>query len=179
MPVSVMFPMVSTLSELTAALEALDRAVDTVGRGRPPGLRTGIMVEVPAAALKAATFAPLVDFFSIGTNDLTQYTMAAERGNATVASLGDALDPAVLRLIELVCAAAGDDCVVAVCGELAADERATGLLLALGVRELSVAPSAVSAVKEAVRQVSIVEDASLVRRCLDAADASAVRALLA
>ena len=82
------------------------------------------MVEVPAAALKAAAFVDHVDFFSIGTNDLTQYALAAERGNAAVAALADPLDPGVLRLIDAVCRAAEGRCLVAVCGELAADERA-------------------------------------------------------
>jgi phosphoenolpyruvate-protein kinase (PTS system EI component) len=173
-----MFPMVSSLSELLEAQVRLGEAIARAGRGRPEGLQVGIMVEVPAAALKAATFAPYVDFFSIGTNDLTQYTMAAERGNASVAALGDALDPAVLNLIQTVCQTAGDSCLVAVCGELAADEKATPLLVALGVRELSVAPSAVAAVKQAIRQILCAADADLVRRCLTAGDAAEVRSIL-
>ena len=123
-PVSVMFPMVSTLNELLHAQQRLDEAITHVGRGRPEALHVGIMVEVPAAALKAESFAPHIDFFSIGTNDLTQYALAAERGNAAVAALGDPLDPGVLRLIESVCRAADGRCLVAVCGELAADEIA-------------------------------------------------------
>jgi len=177
-PVSVMFPMVGKLAEFEDARSRLDHAVDLVGRGRPGGLQVGIMVEVPAAALKAATFAGEVDFFSIGTNDLTQYTMAAERGNALVASLGDPLDPAVLRLIEAVCDAARDRALVSVCGELAADEQAVRLLVSLGVRELSVAPSSVARVKQAVRQATG-DDTELVRRCLAAGDAAEVRAILA
>ena len=177
-PVSVMFPMVSTVEELEHARERLDRQIDRVGRGRPEALQIGIMVEVPAAALKAGSFTSQVDFFSIGTNDLTQYTLAAERGNPAVAALGDPLDPGVLRLIELVCRAAAGSCLVAVCGELAADESATPLLVALGVRELSVAPSAVAAVKHAVRQIEQAADAELARRCLSAAGPSDVRAIL-
>jgi phosphoenolpyruvate-protein phosphotransferase/dihydroxyacetone kinase phosphotransfer subunit len=177
-PVSVMFPMVSTLAELLEARRRLDEAIDVAGRGRPEGLQVGMMVEVPAAALKAATFVPHVDFFSIGTNDLTQYTMAAERGNASVASLGDPLDPAVLLLVESVCVAAGSRCLVAVCGELAADETATQLLVALGVRELSVAPSSVAHVKQAVRQLPHTTDDDLLDRCLRAVDANEVRSNL-
>jgi phosphoenolpyruvate-protein phosphotransferase/dihydroxyacetone kinase phosphotransfer subunit len=177
-PVSVMFPMVSTLAELTEARALLDAAIRADGRGQPDGLQVGIMVEVPAAALKAATFAPHVDFFSIGTNDLTQYTLAAERGNAAVAALGDPLDPAVLQLVERVCQAAAGRCLVAVCGELAADESATGLLIALGVRELSVAPSAVPSVKHAVRQVARATDPELARACLTASGPDEVRAIL-
>lgn len=177
-PVSVMFPMVSMVDELTQVQHRLDEAIKDVGRGRPADLQVGIMVEVPAAALKAHVFAPHVDFFSIGTNDLTQYALAAERGNAAVAALGDALDPGILQLIESVCRAADGRCLVAVCGELAADERATPLLVALGVRELSVAPSAVAAVKQAVRQIDRATDADLVRRCLTATGATEVRAIL-
>jgi multiphosphoryl transfer protein len=177
-PVDLMFPMVATLDELLAARRALDDAVTQVGRGVPPGLRVGIMVEVPAAALKAAVFAPHVDFFSIGTNDLTQYTLAAERGNDAVAALGDALDPGVLRLVEVVCAAAGDDTLVAVCGEAAADEQATAVLLGLGVRELSVTPRAVARVKQAVRAVDLPTARALATEALRAESAAAVRALV-
>ena len=177
-PVSVMFPMVSTLDELMHARERLDTAIGLVGQGRPEGLQVGIMVEVPAAALKADIFASHVDFFSIGTNDLTQYTLAAERGNAAVAALGDPLDPGVLKLVESVCRASEGRCLVAVCGELAADEAATPLLVALGVRELSVAPSSVAAIKHAVRQIHRAADVDLVRRCLTAAGPGEVRAIL-
>jgi phosphoenolpyruvate-protein phosphotransferase/dihydroxyacetone kinase phosphotransfer subunit len=177
-PVSVMFPMVSTVSELAEARHRLDHAIQRAGRGRPDGLQVGIMVEVPAAALKAAAFVKHVDFFSIGTNDLTQYTLAAERGNPSVAPLGDPLDPGVLRLVEAVCQAAEGRCLVAVCGELAADESATPLLVALGVRELSVAPPSVAAVKQAVRQLDRAADTELVHRCVTAAGADDVRAIL-
>jgi phosphocarrier protein FPr len=106
-PVSVMFPMVTTVAELQAARAELEAAIRRDGRGRPAGLRVGMMVEVPAAALKAAAFAPHVDFFSVGTNDLTQYTLATERGNPGVAALADAYDPGVLQLVAAVCAGAG------------------------------------------------------------------------
>jgi phosphoenolpyruvate-protein kinase (PTS system EI component) len=172
----VMFPMVTTVDELLAARRALEDAVRADGRPAPAGLRVGIMVEVPATALKARAFAPHVDFLSIGTNDLTQYALAAERGNEAVAGLADPLDPGVLGL---VAAAASAGVPVAVCGELAADERATGLLLGLGVRELSVAPAAVAQVKEAVREVDLARMAEIARDALGAPDAAAVRALLA
>lgn len=177
-PVSVMFPLVSTVAELVEARQRLDRVVEQSSRSRPDGLRIGIMVEVPATALKAESFAPHVDFFSIGTNDLTQYTLAAERGNSAVAALGDPLDPGVLRLVDAVCRASAGKCLVAVCGEVAADESATALLLALGVRELSVAPYAVPGVKQAVRRVTRVEDRDLVRECLNADGPAEVRAAL-
>ena len=175
-PVSVMFPMVSAVDEVVCARRMLDEAIARTGPGTPAGLRVGIMVEVPATALKAAAFAPLVDFFSIGTNDLTQYALAAERGNPALAALADGLDPGVLRLIDAVGRAAGGRVGVAVCGELAADEAATGLLLGLGVRELSVAPPAVPAVKAAVRGVDLARATAAAAAALRLADADAVRA---
>jgi multiphosphoryl transfer protein len=174
-PIDVMFPMVTTVGELLAARRALADSVRTEGGGTPVGLRVGIMVEVPATALKARAFAPHVDFLSVGTNDLTQYALAAERGNEAVAALADPLDPGVLGL---VAAAARADVPVAVCGELAADDTATGLLLGLGVRELSVVPPAVGQVKQAVREVDLGKAAELAQRALVAPDAAAVRALL-
>jgi phosphocarrier protein FPr len=179
-PVAVMFPMVTTAAEVVAARGALERAATGLGLpGVPDGLEVGIMVEVPAAALRAAHLARLVDFLSIGTNDLAQYTLASERGNAAVAGLGDALDPAVLRLVDEVCRAAVPLGVrVAVCGELAAEPGAAALLVGLGVRELSVAAPAVAAVKDAVRRVTAGVAEGLARRALDLPDAAAVRALL-
>ncbi|WP_267625745.1 phosphoenolpyruvate--protein phosphotransferase [Gordonia sputi] len=177
-PLSIMFPMVTTVDELLTAREHLDAAITSVGRGEPAGLEVGIMIEVPAAALKTAAFAPHVNFFSIGTNDLTQYTLAAERGNTSVAALADPLDPAVVTLINRVCRGAGPDRLVAVCGELAADATATDLLVALGVRELSVAPRAVPPVKQAVRGIDVTTNPRLVERCLEADTAASVRAAL-
>jgi phosphocarrier protein FPr len=174
-PVDVMFPMVTTVDELLTARGLLDDAVRAVGRGTPTDLRVGIMVEVPATALKAAAFAPHVDFLSIGTNDLTQYALAAERGNAELAALADPLDPGVLALIG---ATAAGDVLVAVCGELAGDEEAAAVLLGLGVRELSVVPAAVARVKEAVRHVDLAVAEELARQALAAPDAAAVRRLL-
>jgi multiphosphoryl transfer protein len=165
-PVSIMFPMVSTVDEVVAARQLIESA--------PPGLRIGIMVEVPAAALKAAAFAPYVDFVSIGTNDLTQYALAAERGNPALASLADGLDPGVLQLIAAVCRALPE---VAVCGELAADPAAVPLLTGLGVRELSMAPPMIPAVKEAVRGLDVKEAARLAAAALTQPSAEAVRAL--
>ena len=105
MPLSVMYPMVTTVDEVLEANALLDEAC---GGQRPANLRVGIMVEVPSVALNAAAFVPHVDFFSIGTNDLTQYAMAAERGNPALAALADSLDPGVLRLIAQLCGGAGD-----------------------------------------------------------------------
>ncbi|MEU4240231.1 phosphoenolpyruvate--protein phosphotransferase [Actinoplanes sp. NPDC026619] len=171
-PVSVMFPMVSTVAEVIAARRMLDDAI--AAAGPPRDLRVGIMIEVPAVALRAAAFTPYVDFVSVGTNDLTQYTLAAERGNAAVPA--DGLDPAVLRLIGLIGAESGVP--VAVCGELAADEAAVPLLAALGVRELSVAPPSVPLVKDAVRAARLDLAGPLAERALGLTGAADVRALL-
>jgi phosphocarrier protein FPr len=174
-PVSLMFPMVAALDELVAARRALDVAIAADGRGTPPGLQVGIMVEVPATALKAAAFVPYVDFFSIGTNDLTQYALAAERGNPAVAGLADPLDPGVLRLVDAVCRAAGDRTLVAVCGEAAADPLAAELLVGLGVRELSTAPPAVPGTKQVVRGLDAVEAAYRAATALTADGPAVVR----
>jgi phosphocarrier protein FPr len=176
-PTSVMFPMVATLGEL---LEARQVLADAAGpAGLPDGLKVGMMVEVPAAALKIETFLPHLDFVSIGTNDLTQYTLAAERGNGSVAVLSDALDPGVLLLIDRVCRAAARDRVdVAVCGEAASDELAIPVLVGLGVRELSVSPSAVPRVKETIRQLDTRRCRPLAQQALTLAGADDVRKLV-
>ena len=163
-PTSIMIPMVSTPGELIEARQVLLEAAGP--SGLPPGLRIGTMIEVPSAALKIDAFLPHVDFVSIGTNDLTQYTLAAERGNGAVAGLSDALDPGVLRLIDHVCRAAHGRVEVAVCGEAASDELAVPVLVGLGVRELSVSPSAVPRVKAAVRDLDVGRCTSLAREAL-------------
>jgi phosphocarrier protein FPr len=172
-PVSLMFPMVSTVAELTAARAVLLEAAGP--SGLPEGLRVGMMVEVPAAALKIESFLSQLDFVSIGTNDLTQYTLAAERGNPGVAGLSDALDPGVLQLIDRVCQAARERADVAVCGEIASDEIAIPLLVGLGVRELSVGPHAVPAVKARVRELDLGQCELLAKQTLRLESAAQAR----
>lgn len=177
-PLRVMFPMIATLDELTAAREVLDRA--RRGVGGEPSLEVGIMVEVPSAALTAEVLAPLVDFFSIGTNDLTQYTLAADRGDPRLASLADPLHPAVLRLIHhTVEAARATGTWVGVCGELAGDPGATALLIGIGVRELSMSAPAIPLVKRAVRVIDSGEAGELAAEAMALPSADAVRSLLA
>ncbi|PZS25807.1 MAG: phosphoenolpyruvate--protein phosphotransferase [Pseudonocardiales bacterium] len=176
-PTSVMFPMVATVAEIREARCVLEEAAGPAGL--PEGLRVGMMVEVPAAALKIETFLPYLDFVSIGTNDLTQYTLAAERGNAAVAALSDPLDPGVLSLIRHVCRAAAGRVPVAVCGEAAADETAIAVLLGLGVRELSVSPHAVPSVKARVRTLDLERCCELAELAVTLDDAAAVRQLIA
>jgi multiphosphoryl transfer protein len=176
-PVSVMFPMVSQVDELTRAVALLREAAGPAGL--PAGLQVGIMVEVPAAALKVTTFLPHLDFISIGTNDLTQYALAAERGNAGVAAVYDALDPGVLQLVAQTCAAAEGHALVSVCGEAASDPAAVPLLVGLGVRELSVAPAAVPRVKAQVRTLDLAACRTLAEKALAASNGDAVRQLVA
>lgn len=170
-PVGVMFPMVTRLDELLEARRILD---EVAAPDATP--EVGIMVEVPTVAAKAAVFAEHVDFFSVGTNDLTQYTLAAERGNTALGDLADPLDPGVLRLIAMLCEEAGTTR-VAVCGEAAADPVAAALLLGLGVRELSVAPPAIPLVKAAVRNLDLNECHKMAIAALHCASAGEVRAL--
>jgi multiphosphoryl transfer protein len=178
-PVKVMFPMVTSLAELRAAKALVEEArheVEAAGGRVPSHLEVGIMVEVPAAALAAEAFAPEVEFFSIGTNDLTQYTLAAERGNERVAGFADALHPAVLRLIGMTVEGAGSHGrMVGVCGEIAGDPVAVPILVGLGVRELSVAPPAVPRVKRAVRETDLGSARTLADRALGLDSADAVR----
>ena len=137
------------------------------------------MVEVPAAALTAGALAAEVDFFSIGTNDLTQYTLAADRGNEHVAGLTDALHPAVLRLIRAtVEGARTHGRWVGVCGELGGDVLATSVLLGLGVTELSMSAPSIAPVKQAVRATDVNASRALAERALGCATAAQVRELL-
>jgi phosphoenolpyruvate-protein kinase (PTS system EI component) len=175
-PVKVMLPMVATLDEIEAARAALERARAETGIDAP--LELGIMVEVPAAALTAASLAEHVDFFSLGTNDLTQYTMAAERGDERLASLLTGPQPAVLRLVkETVEGARARGRWVGVCGELAGDPPTAVLLAGLGVTELSMAPALVPEVKEALRGVEFAQAQAAARQALGVESAAAARAL--
>jgi phosphoenolpyruvate-protein kinase (PTS system EI component) len=138
------------------------------------------MVEVPSVALQAARFAEAVDFFSIGTNDLTQYTLAVDRGNERVAAGFDALHPAVLHLIHrTVEAAHAAGKPVGLCGEMASDPAAVPVLVGLGLDALSAPPTYLPAVKRVIRALTQTEAERLAARALDAPDAATVRALLA
>ncbi|MDQ3979095.1 MAG: PEP-utilizing enzyme [Actinomycetota bacterium] len=167
-PVGVMFPMVTTVEEVRQARRYLDAA--------DVAIEVGITVEVPAAALTAHAFVPLLDFFAVGTNDLTQYTLAVDRANAAVAAIADGLHPAVLRLIGEVCRAGEDDRLpVCIVGELGCEPLAIPVLLGLGVASLSVRPNAVATVKQAVRRVAVEEARELAGAAVRAESAAAVR----
>ena len=178
-PLRVMFPMVTSVEELRRARACLDEVAGAQAGATPAhALEVGITVEVPAAALTAEVFARAVDFFAIGTNDLTQYTLAADRSNAAVAPIADGLEPAVLRLIrEVTSAAERHGREVVVVGELGSDRLGVPLLLGLGVTTLSVRPNAVAAVKQLVRSVSMDEARGLAEAALGAESSRAVREL--
>lgn len=177
--VNILFPMVTSMDDVDWARARLLEAARRVGLERlPDQLGVGIMVEVPAVAVRLARLARGLDLISIGTNDLSQYTLAAERGNPKVATWSDPLDPAVLHLIRLICDRAPDGVVVSLCGEMAGDPATAGLLVGLGVRELSVAPSAVPTVKARLRAASLRDLQDLAASAVAARDAAAVRDLL-
>jgi phosphocarrier protein FPr len=182
-PFRIMFPMVTTLNEVSAAGKILDeahRSLDAEGVAHRWPIETGIMVETPAAALLSPVLAQHVDFFSIGTNDLTQYTMAAERGNPALSNMADAFHPAVLKLIaEVVEAAHAHGIWVGVCGELASDPLAVPVLVGLGVDELSMNPGSIPKAKDIVRRIDRAESEALSKEILLVESADRARALAA
>jgi phosphotransferase system enzyme I (PtsI) len=169
-PVRVLFPLVTTLDELRQAKAALRDARQELAAGGvelPESVPVGMMVEVPAAAMMIDQFVREVDFVSIGTNDLIQYTLAADRSNRDVAYLYNASDPAVLRLIEMTLTAARRRKIPAVvCGQMSASPLYTMLLLGLGARQVSVPPSAILELKKVCRSVSIERCRSVAARAL-------------
>ncbi|HEU4641181.1 MAG TPA: phosphoenolpyruvate--protein phosphotransferase [Gemmatimonadaceae bacterium] len=174
--VAMMFPMIATLAEWRAAREMVERERAELG---VPAVPVGIMVETAAAALMAERFAREADFFSIGTNDLTQYTLAMDRSNPRLAPQLDALHPAVLRLIErTVDGAHAHGRWVGVCGAAAGDIAAVPVLVGLGVDELSADVPLVPAVKARVRTLSLEACRATAREALDASDGAAVREIV-
>lgn len=177
----IMFPMVTELAELRAARAALEEAHRTLAAAGIPHawpVPTGIMVEVPSAAILADQLAAEADFFSIGTNDLTQYLLAADRGHPALARFQDALHPTVLRTIaRLTAEAHRQGKHVAVCGEAASDPIAARLLVGLGVDELSLTPAQIPAIKSVLRATSKNELEALASRALAMESAEDVRGL--
>jgi len=168
--VAMMFPMISGLSEIWRCKEMVRRCMDELDKEGVPfdhDIAVGAMIEVPAAALCADLLAPEVDFFSIGTNDLIQYTLAADRVNPHVADLYRPTHPAVIRLIKRTIDAANDHGIwTAICGEMAGDIRLTPLIIGLGVEELSVGPQQVQSVGQAIRSLSFAECAAMADEAL-------------
>ncbi|MCB0033398.1 MAG: phosphoenolpyruvate--protein phosphotransferase, partial [Anaerolineales bacterium] len=175
--IRIMFPMVSNILEFRQARAMVEEIRAEVGA---PEVEVGIMIEIPSAALMADVFAQEVDFFSVGTNDLTQYTLAVDRMHPTLAALSDGLHPAVLRLIhQTVAAAHKAGKWVGVCGELGSDPQAVPILVGLGVDELSVTVPAVPITKALVRALTLTDAQALAQKALQAATAAEVRALVA
>ncbi len=173
--VRVMFPMIATLEEWRAARALFEEERSRLGA---PPVPVGIMVEIAAAAILADQFAAEADFFSIGTNDLTQYTLAMDRGHPRLAPQVDGLNPAVLRLIQLTVEAAHrHNRKVGVCGGIAGDSQAVPILVGLGVDELSVSVPAIPAVKAQVRALGLAQCRDLARRALALGTAAEVRGL--
>jgi phosphoenolpyruvate-protein phosphotransferase (PTS system enzyme I) len=171
-PLAIMLPLVGSVDELEAGLEALEEARESLassGMAHAEDLAIGIMVETPAAAVIADILARRVDFISIGTNDLIQYTLAIDRENEAVAYLYQPLHPAILRLIKGVAEAGERNKVpVSLCGEMAADPRYTWVLIGLGVTELSMHPSAIPVIKNIIRSSTSAEMRELAERALKA-----------
>jgi len=167
-PLEVMFPLITCMNELRQAKlifnDVLEECIEE-GLAVAPNIPVGMMVEVPSAALMAATFTREVDFFSIGTNDLIQYTVAVDRGNERVASLYTAANPAVIKLVKSVIRAARRGKVeTSLCGEIAGDPVYTMLLIGLGLRNLSLVPSQIPAIKQVIRRVKVEDCERLARR---------------
>lgn len=172
---NVMFPMIATLDDFRRAKAIFDEQAQALGVARVP---LGIMVEVPSVAVMARQFAREADFFSVGTNDLTSYALAMDRGHARLASQVDPCNPAVLALIGQAAQAAHDEGKwIGVCGGMASDIQAVPFLLGLGVDELSCSVPAIPGVKAAVRSLSMDHCRELAARALAAGTAAEVRAL--
>jgi phosphotransferase system enzyme I (PtsI) len=161
--VKIMFPMISGLEELRQAKAVLDECRHEIGDAKIDKMEVGAMIEIPSAAISADTLAREVDFFSIGTNDLIQYTIAVDRVNERIAHLYEPTHPAVLRLLKMIADAAhANDIWVGVCGEMARDVALIPILIGLGMDELSVGATSVPRVKMAVRSLAVPECKQLV-----------------
>jgi phosphoenolpyruvate-protein phosphotransferase len=180
-PCRIMFPMVADVEEIRKAREFVEKAHCQLAEENQPHawpVELGIMVEIPSAALLATVLADEVDFFSIGTNDLTQYTLAAERGNPALYHLADGLHPSVLRLIrEVVEASHQAGKWTGICGELGGDPEATPVLVGLGVDELSLNPAGIPQIKSILRDLSMETARDLAQKALHCRTSAEVRKL--
>ncbi|MCL2043784.1 MAG: phosphoenolpyruvate--protein phosphotransferase [Treponema sp.] len=176
----IMFPLISGIEEMEQALALLDEARAECKKKKQPwsdSVEVGAMIEIPSAAITADILAEKSDFFSIGTNDLIQYSLAVDRGNEKVSYLGDALHPAVLRFLkQTIDAAHAKGIKAAVCGELASDPEVTGILLGLGLDELSMAAPSIPRIKEIIRSVSLESCKALAVQALQGRSIAEVRA---
>lgn len=169
--VRIIFPMISRYEEITQAKALLYEAADELkseGLPHKRDIEMGIMIEVPSAVIMAEALAQVVDFFSIGTNDLIQYSLAIDRGNRRVAHMFNALNPAVIRLLKMVTdAARKHDTPVFMCGEMAADPLNMPILLGLGIDELSMSPQSIPAVKTMIRLLNSNQTRAFIPKILD------------
>ena len=174
--------MVSSVDEVRAVkaiLAAVEADLEREGLAFRKDVRLGVMIEVPSAVAVADQLAREADFFSIGTNDLIQYAMAADRTNARVAAIADPFQPAVLRLIRQTIEAAREAGIeVALCGELAADPLATPLLIGLGLEELSVSAGLIPELKRAIARWTVPDAEALARGAMALNRSTEVRQLL-
>jgi phosphotransferase system enzyme I (PtsI) len=180
-PLRILVPMVTEIAELHRFKEILAQAKqDLDGEEHAYGeVAVGIMVEVPAVALLAERFAPEVDFFSLGTNDLTQYTLAVDRGNDLVSELFHELHPAVLSLIKTTIDAGKKHGIpVSLCGEMGGDPRAIPILVGLGLEEISVSPSYLPEIKRVIRSMKCAEAEALALQALTARNVREVETML-
>ena len=175
--VKIMFPMISGLEELRSAKEVLEECKKEIGAKQSGRMEVGAMIEIPSAAISADALAREVDFFSIGTNDLIQYTIAVDRVNERIAHLYEPTHPAVLRLLKMIADAAHANKIwVGVCGEMARDVALIPLLIGLGMDELSVGSTSVPRVKMAVRSLAVPECQQLVSEALQLQTSSEILA---
>jgi phosphoenolpyruvate-protein phosphotransferase (PTS system enzyme I) len=181
-PLKIMFPMISGVVELRAAKTVLDEVkaeLTAEGVAYDEGVKVGIMIEMPSAALTADLLAQECDFFSIGTNDLIQYTMAVDRVNEYVSYLYEPLHPSLIRLIGDVAQAANAAGIpVTVCGEMAGEPMIAPVLLGLGIRELSMSAVSVPEVKATIRACTISETQALVQRIKKLPTSAEIRAMV-
>jgi phosphoenolpyruvate-protein phosphotransferase (PTS system enzyme I) len=181
-PVALLLPVVGGLDEVREARDVVrqvQRELTAAGVRFDPKIPVGAMIEIPSAALMARALAREVDFLSLGTNDLVEYVVAADREDEAMARFYQPLHPGVLRLIQLVAeAAAGAGRELTLCGEMGADPRITALLLGLGVRELSVAPGALLEVRAAVRRTRLDDARRLASDALELGSAAEIEALV-
>jgi phosphocarrier protein FPr len=180
--IKIMWPMIATLTELRAAKTILNQVQEELRQAAiafDENIKVGMMIETPAAVAIADQLAREVDFFSIGTNDLSQYVMAGDRTNPRVATLADALQPPVLRMIQqTVQAAHAANIWVGLCGEVAAETLVAPILLGLGLDELSVNPQAIAPLKQAISHLTITEAQAIASVALQQDSAHSVRELV-
>lgn len=177
-----MVPMIINVAEFKKVKEFIEEAkVELTHEGKvyAEDVQVGIMVETPAAAVMTPVLAKYVDFFSIGTNDLVQYTLACDRGNANIAYLYNHFNPAVLRLIQRTITSARENGIWAgMCGEMASDPNAAVILMAMGIHELSMSAPSIPRVKEKIRNISSTKAKEILDTVMEMEDGDEIKAYL-